>query len=136
MAWKKLSFCHKLKFSNSSIFATWLCNPFIFQTQTIKSNRIYGLKYQRSTISSCKDIGIRNTEFVAQTQFIFEQFWQLEITEFHKRHFMISKESKKGPERQKFSILFFFQLNMRMPSSSCEWCKSITMFIGTPCNNV
>ena len=70
MAWKKLSFCHKLKFSNSSIFATWLCKPFIFQTQTIKSNRIYSLKYQRSTISSCKDIGIRKSEFVAETRFL------------------------------------------------------------------
>ena len=29
---KKLSLCHKLKCSNSYIFATWWCKPLIFQT--------------------------------------------------------------------------------------------------------
>ena len=29
---KELSLCHKLKFSNSFIFAIWWCKPFIFRT--------------------------------------------------------------------------------------------------------
>ena len=50
---KKLSFCHKLWFSNPYIFATQRRRPFIFQT--MKSNNL-DLKYQRITPSDWKDI--------------------------------------------------------------------------------
>ena len=43
---KELSFCHKLKFSNPYTFVTWWCKFVIFQTQIIKSSRIYSLKNQ------------------------------------------------------------------------------------------
>jgi len=36
------------------------------QTFDILPNRIYSLKYQRSTTLSCKDIGIKKSEFVAE----------------------------------------------------------------------
>ena len=45
----------------------------LFQTQTISSNRIYSLKYQTSTTLKCKDIGIRKSEFVAETLFLYIQ---------------------------------------------------------------
>ena len=57
---KELSFRHKLKYSNSYIFATWWCKPLIFQTYNISSNIIYSLKYQRFMTSGCKDIRIKN----------------------------------------------------------------------------
>ena len=56
---KELSLCLKLKFSYPYIFATWWCKPLIFQTYNIWSNIIQSLKYLRSTIFGCKDIGIR-----------------------------------------------------------------------------
>jgi len=43
----------------------------IFQTWIILSNRIHSLKYLRSTTLGCKDIGIRKSEFVAKTQFLW-----------------------------------------------------------------
>ena len=64
---KKLSFGHKLKFSNWYIFVNWRCKPLIFQTKTIWSYRIHSLKYQRSFTLGCKDIGIEKLEFVAKT---------------------------------------------------------------------
>ena len=67
---KELSLCHKLKFSNPYIFAILKCISLIFQTQIISSNIIHSLKYLRSTTISCKDIGIRKSEFVAKTQFL------------------------------------------------------------------
>ena len=39
----------------------------------IWSDRIHNSKYQRSTTFGWKDIGIRKSEFVAKTQFVFFQ---------------------------------------------------------------
>ena len=54
------------QFSNPYIFGTWWCKPLIFQTLIIWYNIIHCLKYLRSTILGCKDIWIRNSEFVAR----------------------------------------------------------------------
>ena len=51
---------HKLKISNSYIFATLKCKPLIFQTQIICSHKMYSLKYLRSTPSSFEDIRNKN----------------------------------------------------------------------------
>ena len=67
---KELSFCNKLKFSNPYSFATWWCKPLIFQTKTIRSNRINSLKYERSRRMGCQVIEIRKSEFVANTHFL------------------------------------------------------------------
>ena len=67
---KEMSFCNKLKFSNSYIFANWWCKPLIFQTYIIWSNHIHSLKYTMSTTFGWKDIAIRKFEFVAKTQFL------------------------------------------------------------------
>ena len=61
---KKMSFCHKLKFSNPYIFETWLCKASIFPTLIIWSYRVHTLKYQRFITLGCKDIGIRKSVFV------------------------------------------------------------------------
>ena len=50
-----------------------LCNlmaskPLVFNFLII----LYSLKYQRSTTSDCKDTGIRKSDFVAKTQFLYE----------------------------------------------------------------
>ena len=72
---KELSFCHKLYFSN-------LCypirrRPLIFQTMnSVRPNNI-SLKYQRFTSSDCKDIGIRQFEFVTKTQFLCSKLIRL-----------------------------------------------------------
>ena len=66
-----MSLYHKLKLSNSYFFATWWCRPSIFQTKTILSNTIDSLKYLRSTTLGGTDIGIRKSEFVAKTQFLW-----------------------------------------------------------------
>ena len=43
---KELSLCHKLKFSNPYMFATWWkVQPLIFQTTDYLINRIHSLKY-------------------------------------------------------------------------------------------
>ena len=68
---KELSLCHKLWFSNSYIFAVQCYRHFTFQTMTsVRSNNI-SLKYQRFTTLGSKDMGIRKTEFVARTQFLY-----------------------------------------------------------------
>ena len=69
---KELSFCHKLKYSDSNIFATLLWKPFIFQTLVILFISINSLKYLRSTALGCKDIEFRKSEFVAKTQLLSE----------------------------------------------------------------
>ena len=43
----------------------------IFQTRTVRLNRIHSLKYQMSTTSGFKDIGISKSEFVERTQFLY-----------------------------------------------------------------
>jgi len=48
-----LNLSHKLKFSNSYLCATWWWKP-----QILWSNIIHSLKYLRSVILGCKDIGI------------------------------------------------------------------------------
>ena len=77
---KELSFCHKFLFYNPYIFAVWWCKPLIFQTIIIWSKRIYSLKYQRSPIYTYIEIGIRKSEFVAKTQFLY--FYHTVLT-FH-----------------------------------------------------
>ena len=64
---KKLSFCHKLYFSNLYIFATRYRRPLIFQTMnSVKSNNL-SLKYHQIV----KIKGLDN--FVTKTQFVI---WQ------------------------------------------------------------
>ena len=77
-----MSFCNKLKFSNPYSFATWWCKPLIFQTKTIWSNRINSLKYERSRRMGCQVIGIRKSEFVANTHFLFCRIF-LYLVDFH-----------------------------------------------------
>ena len=62
---KELSLSHKLKFTNSNIFATWIVLTFaIFNF--IWSYRLYSLKHLRLTPLGCKNIGIRKSEFGAK----------------------------------------------------------------------
>ena len=68
---KELILCHKLRFSNLYIFEIQCCKPLTFQTFIIWSNRSHSLKCQRSTTLDSKDIGIRKSEFVAKTQFLW-----------------------------------------------------------------
>ena len=68
---KELSFCHKLWFHNPYTFSTLCRRPSTFQTmKSVRSNNL-SLKYQRFTPFGCEDIGIRKSEFVAKTQFLF-----------------------------------------------------------------
>jgi len=57
---KGIEFCHKLRFSNPYILATWWCKPLIFQTLAIW---VQSMKYQRSAISGFKDVRIITFEF-------------------------------------------------------------------------
>ena len=65
-----MSFWNKIKYVNLNIFRSRCCKPMIFQTQIIWSNRIHSLKYLRSATLGCKDTVIKNSEFVAKTQFL------------------------------------------------------------------
>ena len=67
-----MSFCHKLRCSNSYNLATCFPRPLIFQTiNSVRSNSLR-LKYQRSKPSGCKDIEVRKCKFVAKTQFLYK----------------------------------------------------------------
>ena len=63
--------CHKLYFSNLYIFATQCRRPLIFQTMNSVKPKNLSLKYQRFASSDCKDIGIRQFEFVTKPQFLY-----------------------------------------------------------------
>ena len=55
------------------IFATQCRRPKIFQTMSsVRSNNV-SLKYQRPTPPGWTDIGIRKSEFVTKTQFLFSE---------------------------------------------------------------
>ena len=72
---KELCLWNKIKYLNLNILRTRCCKPLIFQTQIIWCNRIHSLKYLRSATFGPKDIVIRNSEFVAKTQFLsFEKY--------------------------------------------------------------
>ena len=62
---KELSFCHKLRFSNSYNLATHFLKLLIFQTINSGRSNSLSLKYQRFTPSGWKDIGVRKFKFVA-----------------------------------------------------------------------
>ena len=68
---KELSFCHKLRFSNSYNLVTHFPKPLIFKTINSGRPNSLSLKYQRFTPSGCKDIGIRKFKFVAN-QFLYK----------------------------------------------------------------
>ena len=76
---KELSFCHKLRFSNSYNLANRFPRPLIFQTINSGSPNSLSLKYQRFTPSGCKDIGVRKCKFVAETQFLSLYFVFLSV---------------------------------------------------------
>ena len=67
---KELSFCHKLRFSNSHNLATCFPAPLIFQTFNSGRSNSLSLKYQRFTPLGCKDIGDRKFKFVSKTRFL------------------------------------------------------------------
>ena len=62
---KELSLWNQIKYLNLNIFRTRCCKPLIFQTQIIV------WKYLRSATFGSKDIVIRKSEFVANTQFLY-----------------------------------------------------------------
>ena len=68
---KELSFCHKLRFSNSYNLATRFPRPLIFPTINSGRSNSLSLKYQRCTPS---DIGVRKCNIVAKTQFLYPSF--------------------------------------------------------------
>jgi len=72
MQQKELIPCHKLLFSNPYIFGTHCRKPLIFQTYIIRSNRSHSLKCQRSKTLGSQDKGIRKSEFVTKTQFLYQ----------------------------------------------------------------
>ena len=45
----------------------------VFKTYTIWSNKIYSLKYLKYMTSDCKDIGIRKSDFVPKTKFLWKR---------------------------------------------------------------
>ena len=59
---KKLSFCPTL----------WFSYPYIQTINHFRSN-YDSLKYQRFTPSGCKDVALLKSEFVAKTQFLYEE---------------------------------------------------------------
>ena len=63
--------CRKLKFSNSMFFQPILRKPLIFQT--ILSNRIRSLKYQRSITLACKDKRIRKSSLWQKLSFFVQK---------------------------------------------------------------
>jgi len=65
---KELSFCLKLKSFNPYIFATQYRGPLIFQTMHFVRSNNLSLKSKDFLLLGCKDIGIRNFEFVAKTK--------------------------------------------------------------------
>ena len=87
---KKGSFCHKIRFSNPYIFATWYRRPWIFPTMNsvYRSNNL-SLNYQRFTLSGCLDLEIRPIEFVVKT-------YSFKCTKFltikHNKHYMKRKD--------------------------------------------
>ena len=71
LIYNELSLCYKLEFSNPDIFTTWWFKTLIFQ---MWSNRIYSLKYLRSTRLGSNDIWIRKSKFEAKNQFLWFGF--------------------------------------------------------------
>jgi len=88
---KEMSFCNKLKLSNSYISATGWCKPLIFQTYIIWPNNIHSLKYKRSTTFGWKDIAIRKFEFVTKSQFLCNKLW---LDDFKNRFYMFRTMSR------------------------------------------
>ena len=66
----ELSLWYKLRFSNTSIFATQCRRPQIFQTMNYVRSKSLSLKYQGFLPSDSRDIEIRKFKFVAKTQFL------------------------------------------------------------------
>ena len=67
----ELRHCHKLCFSNSYNFALKFRRPELFQTMNSVRSINHSFKYQRLKPAGCKDIGIRTSEFVTKTQFLY-----------------------------------------------------------------
>ena len=70
--------------------ATQSRRPLIFQTMNAVRSYNISLKYQRSTSSGCKDIGITKIEFVTKTQFLCRTFDQKPF-EFDRNGFIFMK---------------------------------------------
>ena len=70
---KELSHCHKLWFSNLYIFVIKCRRPLIFQTMNSVRWKNQSLKYQRFPPTGGKNVGIRKSEFVTKTQFLWSQ---------------------------------------------------------------
>ena len=87
---KELSLCNKTQIF-SSLFPICLHHGGIKFSYSnldfLRIYRIYSLKYQRSTTMGCKYIGIRKSEFVVKTQFL----WLKVIQKVSALHILICK---------------------------------------------
>ena len=66
----EMSFCHKVWYSNSYIFATQCGKPLIFQTMNFVRSNDLSLIYKRLAPSGWKDLEIYKFKFLAKTQFL------------------------------------------------------------------
>ena len=66
-----MSLCHILESSNPKSLKPDGVNLYYFKLRVMWSARIQSLKIQRSMTFGCKDIGVRKSEFVAKTQFLY-----------------------------------------------------------------
>ena len=107
-----MTLCNKLWFSNLYIFGFQRRKPLKFQIMTFVRSKNISLKYQWFITLGFKDIGIRNSEFVAMSQLlcwlndslnycgvysekIHFDFW---LVKLYMRYKIKNKNSKRGVE--------------------------------------
>ena len=78
-------------------FEPYVVNLWYFKLVIFDYNSSHSLKCQLSTTLVCKDIGIRKSEFVTKTQFLYDIFcyrrmrWKEEVNFPSRRYFIVSK---------------------------------------------
>ena len=101
----------QILFSNPYICKPSRRKPFIFQTLTIGPNIPNSLKYKRSTISACNDIGIRKLEFVFTAKLLYLSVLHIIVKQTGHMQMLLTTGSFKKHETL---ISFFLQ---RLPKN-------------------
>ena len=139
---KKLSFWHKLRFSNSYNVGTRFHRLLIFRTINSGRSNSPSLKYQRITPSGCKDIGVRKCNLLQKTQFLWlkyiekvpegrceegqqnsgiirDQFFNFSIFQFF--NFSITSHPGKFHNLSSLSLYFLFAYSYEFSWQKAYW---------------
>ena len=91
-------------------------------------SNILSLKYLGCTTSGCRDIGIKKSEFAAETQFLFKETLNIQWLRVSGGNYSTEPSFLKRLKNKNFYNILFIMAFLNIYDTS-SWCKDVWFFL-------